>query len=90
MHDGTVAATSKDLGHGGTVTLRLPLASGSASERSFDPKATIVKRRVLIVDDNHDAADSLSILLQMEGHEVSVAYSGEELISHWPFRGMPA
>jgi CheY-like chemotaxis protein len=38
------------------------------------------KRRVLIADDNRDAADSISMLLQMAGHEVSVAYDGQQAL----------
>jgi two-component system, chemotaxis family, CheB/CheR fusion protein len=39
--------------------------------------STAVSRRILIVDDNRDAADSLALLLQLDGHDVQVAYEGE-------------
>ena len=38
------------------------------------------KRRILVVDDNRDAADSLAMLLGMDGHEVRVAYSGQQTL----------
>ena len=88
MHEGTVAVKSEGLGHGATFILRLPLVSGSIAQRTSDPDKTVLKRRVLIVDDNRDAADSLSILLQMEGHVVAVAYSGEDALTQLA-KGVP-
>lgn len=80
MHEGTVSVKSDGIGRGATFTLRLPLASGTDEQQKPDPDMTILKRRILLVDDNRDAADSLSILLQMEGHTVTVSYSGEDAL----------
>lgn len=81
MHDGTVSAQSEGSGKGSTFIVRLPLVSAGA--RSAEPTSTAIQpsvapRRILIVDDNQDAADSLTVLLQYQGHEVVTAYNGEE------------
>ena len=44
------------------------------------PLSSVSKRRILVVDDNVDAADALTTLLELEGHEVRTVYSGEEAI----------
>jgi CheY-like chemotaxis protein len=48
---------------------------------ALEPKGTAVRRRILIADDNRDAADSLAVLLRIEGHEVTVANSGREALA---------
>ena len=76
MHGGTVEAHSRGKHAGAEFTVRLPLlmertaqrSSGSAQERAATP------RRILVVDDNVDAADSLAMLLRSEGHHIRVAY----------------
>jgi len=74
MHGGTVLAQSEGQGRGSTFTLCLPSAPppGPATTREVRVKAA--PRRILVVDDNRDAADSLAIILRLEGHEVSTAY----------------
>ncbi|WP_257993548.1 PAS domain-containing hybrid sensor histidine kinase/response regulator [Cupriavidus pauculus] len=82
MHGGSIAATSEGPGLGATFTVQLPLAatadtpSSSGGTRHGDGH----ERRVLLVDDNRDAADSMSILLEMSGHQVTIAYDGMEAI----------
>lgn len=81
MHHGSVAARSDGLGKGSEFVLRLPLdlrsrdaaptRDGSAT-RGPAPSG----QRLLVVDDNQDAANSLAMLLQLHGHEVRVAYNG--------------
>jgi CheY-like chemotaxis protein len=83
MHGGSVAAQSDGPGRGSRFTIRLPLGNETAAERlsarAADAGAS-PQLRVLVVDDNSDAAESLSILLEMQGHEVGVAGSGEEAL----------
>jgi PAS domain S-box-containing protein len=75
MHGGTVEAASAGACFGSTFTLRLPRISAPEASQSPRRPGTAVKRRVLIVDDNVDAADSLAMLLKMDGHEAATAYS---------------
>jgi CheY-like chemotaxis protein len=85
MHQGSIAATSKGLGHGTTFTLRLPLhgAYGPAGAGETQDAARIgteTRLRALVVDDNRDVADTLASLLDMEGHALRVAYDGREAL----------
>jgi signal transduction histidine kinase len=77
MHGGTVTASSPGWDRGATFTIRLPLAERPATVKSTAPTNTDSLLRVLIVDDNRDAADSLAMLLQFEGRQTLCAYSGE-------------
>jgi PAS domain S-box-containing protein len=74
MHGGAVAVESEGHGRGTTVTIRLPRIEPPAGAVRA-PAAASAARRVLIVDDSPDAADSLAMLLEHEGHEVTTAYS---------------
>ena len=82
MHNGTVRAFSEGPGHGARFTVRLPLAEGPDSPDVTAAPAIARKRgqRVLVVDDNTDAASSLALLLEMEDYEVRIAADGEEAI----------
>jgi two-component system CheB/CheR fusion protein len=82
MHGGTVAAHSDGLGRGSRFELRLPLAPprGEPLHREERLQPMPSPRRILVVDDNRDAADSLVMLLQGNGHEVQTAYDGEEAL----------
>jgi signal transduction histidine kinase len=77
MHGGTVVASSPGWDRGATFTIRLSLAEPPAIAMSTTPAKVDSLLRVLIVDDNRDAADSLAMLLQFEGRQTQCAYSGE-------------
>jgi PAS domain S-box-containing protein len=80
MHGGSVTAASRGAGDGATFTIRLPAvepgASVAASRRT--PDSTRRCRRVLVIEDNADAADMIEMLLSSIGHEVEVAYTGAD------------
>ena len=85
MHGGTVWAESRGLGLGSTFVVRLPLAAGPIERtarlsRDGEPAPAPRGLRVLVVDDNRDAADSLDLLLQFLGNETATAYSGPEAL----------
>jgi PAS domain S-box-containing protein len=84
LHRGTVEAMSDGPGKGSKFIVRLPLASSvpSAAETEAEgPPAATVGRRVLVADDNKDAADALAMLLEFAGHEVRVAHGGRAALS---------
>jgi PAS domain S-box-containing protein len=82
LHGGTIAAHSAGTGHGTELTVRLPLASAAAQEPqparnprvSEAPPASGLQ--VLVADDNLDAAESLSQLLRLAGHDVTTVHDG--------------
>jgi PAS domain S-box-containing protein len=81
MHGGNVEANSAGLGTGSEFVVRLPLVSRGLGEPEAPGKnefrhSPFSRRRVLVVDDNVDAADSLATLLCLGGHEVQVAHGG--------------
>ena len=87
LHGGRIEARSAGLGQGSEFIVRLPLpattAAGPQSEQrppAPSPKPA-VRRRVLIVDDNADAAQSLALLVRNWGHEVAVARDGPEALA---------
>ncbi len=83
LHGGTVVARSAGLGQGSEFIVRLPLSDHQFSApRVVDPAPTSpVRRRVLIADDNRDAAESLAVLLELSGHEVRVALRGQNALT---------
>src|SRR4030095_9687111 len=81
LHGGTIEARSAGLGRGSQFVVRLPLASPSVERPTAAERPSAVsshgRLRILVADDNVDAAESLAILLQMHGHDVERAYDGE-------------
>ncbi len=83
LHGGTVAAASAGVGQGSVFTVRLPLAPALDAGPSSQEAAASGKPgqlQVLVVDDNTDAAESLGVLLDIEGHAAHIAHSGAEAL----------
>jgi PAS domain S-box-containing protein len=81
LHDGTVEAHSRGLGHGSEFVVRLPIpveAGEQPAEQPAPPARDVhaPSQRILIVDDNRDSAESLMSLLQLIGHDAGVAHDG--------------
>ncbi|MGV3570297.1 MAG: response regulator [Ramlibacter sp.] len=83
LHGGSISAASPGPGQGSTFTVRLPLAQpaqaggGAAAAAAASARAP-GQLDVLVVDDNADAADSLGVLLEMEGHASRIAHNGKQ------------
>jgi PAS domain S-box-containing protein len=80
MHGGSITAFSEGLGRGSEFVVRLPALTEKPKAQSREPvtgePASTTARRVLIVDDNRDSAESLAMLLRMSGHETHTAQDG--------------
>jgi signal transduction histidine kinase len=83
MHGGTVLASSAGLNQGSEFVVRLPVLADVADQRLPEPvpREPAQRRRILVVDDNRDAATSLSDLLELTGHDMRVAHDGLEAVS---------
>jgi CheY-like chemotaxis protein len=83
MHGGSVEAYSEGPGRGSEFVVRLPVLveklEGAVPEPSTEPTG-ITAHRILVVDDNADAASSLATLLEMTGNETHAAYDGLEAV----------
>jgi signal transduction histidine kinase/ActR/RegA family two-component response regulator len=84
LHGGTIEARSPGVGQGSEFLVRLPVFAGPTepSRRRPDTSPPTPARRVLIVDDSHDAAESLATMLQFRGHVVHLAENGESALEH--------
>jgi PAS domain S-box-containing protein len=83
LHGGTVEAESPGAGQGSTFRVFLPLVESPPSEPVHESAVNIAptyRARILVADDNRDAADTLSMILELDGHEVRTAYDGVEAL----------
>ena len=82
-HGGQVAAASEGVGKGATFSVRLPLmpVQPAVPEPEAPVAVDLSAHRIVVVDDNHDAADSLATLLSMLEAEVHVAYTGRDALA---------
>ncbi|HEX5126214.1 MAG TPA: PAS domain S-box protein [Rhodocyclaceae bacterium] len=83
MHGGTVSVLSEGVERGSAFTVTFPMAvQKEIAPSEATPAQTPARggRKILVVDDNRDAADSIATLLQLSGHEVTVAYDGSEAL----------
>jgi signal transduction histidine kinase len=86
MHGGTVMVHSDGPGRGAEFTVRLPvmsmpLAKLPSHRREPTTIPTIEPQRILVADDNHDAAEALALQLQLAGHDVRTAHDGVQALA---------
>ena len=86
MHGGSIHADSDGAGKGSVFVVRLPLAGTAETAAAITPSspreaAVSRSRRVLVVDDNTDAAASLAMLLKMSGNEIQISHDGVDCVS---------
>jgi CheY-like chemotaxis protein len=88
MHGGSVEARSDGSGQGSVFTVRLPLLVGEDLVLTLAPTHSVAEAtpaaapavpglRILVVDDNQDSACSMTLLLELQGHQVNVAHAGQ-------------
>ena len=85
LHGGTVTAQSEGLNRGSTFVVRLPLWEAATAPAEIhaavaESSDSAARRKILVVDDNRDSAMSLSLLLELDGHDVRRAYDGLEAL----------
>jgi CheY-like chemotaxis protein len=82
MHGGSVIVASEGSNQGSEFFVRLPVSQAAAQRSSEDRKSAgrLICRKVLVVDDNKDAAMSLATMLTLMGNETRTAHDGEEAI----------
>jgi PAS domain S-box-containing protein len=85
LHGGSVTAHSEGPGKGSEFVVRLPVADGRPAPELPQPgggekAAARAGRRVLVADDNRDAADSLATMLRLAGHDVHAVHDGQEAV----------
>jgi CheY-like chemotaxis protein len=84
LHGGRIEVASAGIGKGSRFTVRLPGASIAATPASATGVArdgrAAPNKRILLADDNRDAAESLALILRLEGHDVELAHDGHSAL----------
>jgi len=81
LHGGRVEARSDGLGHGSELVVHLPIAAAEVRVGAESKPANAAARyRILVADDNQDSAESLALLLKLNGHETYAALDGKQAI----------
>ena len=84
LHGGTMEVHSAGAGQGSEFVVRLPVLAEAPKPPTPEPASSELKtapsRRILVVDDNEDSAESLTILLSLAGHKTHTAYDGLEAL----------
>lgn len=84
LHGGTIGVSSAGPGQGAVFEVVLPVAAGPApaplEPDAPCPRTSQPRRRVLVVDDNHDAADTLAMMVEMLGHDVRRLYDPHQVL----------
>jgi len=84
LHGGTIEARSEGIGRGSEFVMRLPVVARAAAAppaANPSPEPACRPRRILVADDSQDAVESLTLLLQIAGHDVHKAFDGEAAIA---------
>lgn len=84
MHEGRITVKSEGPGKGATFTVRLPLVTGARVPPAVHDPAPARRRRVLVVDDNEDAARTLGLMLGELGHEALVLNDAGQALAQLP------
>ncbi|HWZ63188.1 MAG TPA: ATP-binding protein [Steroidobacteraceae bacterium] len=80
MHGGSVHAESDGPGRGSTFSIHLPLTDPAAHKSVDCADIRVRPQRILVVDDNADAAVTLSMMLNLDGHETTTAYTARDAL----------
>lgn len=78
LHGGSVSMTSSGLSRGSTCTVRLPLTRAAPPPPAPAPPVVVRRWRVLVIEDNVEAAEALQMMLETVGHDVQVSYTGPD------------
>jgi CheY-like chemotaxis protein len=81
LHGGSIAARSAGLGRGSQFVVRLPVLADVAAREQTNPtqdRLAVSPKRILVTDDNQDAANTMATLLRLNGHEVETTYDGAQ------------
>lgn len=82
LHGGTIRADSAGFGRGSEFTMRLPLSTEIVShQHAEEPELQPASLRIMVVDDNEDAAKTMAMALELYGHDVRVAHTAEAALA---------